>query len=76
MENIFRSSLIFSEELVSTQENNTHDQCIAKEREVLKQNQRRMQIPIPLEGNETDGMLSTNNGSTPIDGFLNEILDL
>ena len=48
MECIFRSSLMFSGDLVSTQEDETHGQYkyIEQKREVLEQDQSRMQIPI------------------------------
>ena len=76
VENISRSSLIFSGNLVSSiQEDNTHGQYIAKERELLEQDQFRMLINITFVGNETVWMVSTNDSTTPIDGLPNEILE-
>ena len=58
-------------DLLSTQEDDTHGQYMGKEREVLEQDQRRIQIPIHFVGNETVEMVSTNDATTPIERLLN-----
>ena len=63
------------EDLLSTQEDDTHGQYMGKEREVLEQDQHRIQIPIHFVGNETVEMVSTNDATTPIKRLPNEILE-
>ena len=63
------------EDLLSTQEDDTHGQYMGKEREVLEQDQHRIQIPIHFVGNETVEMVSTNDATTPIERLPNEILE-
>ena len=64
-----------SEDLFSTQEDDTHGQYMGKEREVLEQDQHRIQIPIHFVGNETVEIVSTNDATTPIERLPNEILE-
>jgi len=57
-------------DLLSTHEDNTaHSQYIPTEREVLEQ------IPIHFVENETVKRVSTNDGISPIERLLNEILE-
>ena len=58
--------------LLSTQEDNTHGQYIGKEREVLEQDHRHLQIPIHFVENETVEMISTNDGTTLIEMISSE----
>ena len=59
-------------DLLSAQEDNTHGQYIGKEREVLEQDHHHLQIPIHFVENETVEMISTNDGTTPIEMISNE----
>ena len=53
----------------------THGQYKRKEREVLEQDQHRIQIPIHLSENENVEMVSTSDGTTSIERLPNEILE-
>ena len=62
-------------DLLSTHEDDTHGQYMGKEREVLEQDQHRIQIPIHFVGNETVEMVSANDATTPIERLPNEMLE-
>ena len=62
-------------DLLFTPENNTHGQYMGKEREVLKQEQHRIQIPVHFVEIETVEMVSTNDGTTLIEKLPIEILE-
>ena len=59
------SSLMFSGESVSIREDNAHGQYSQRERGALEQDQHRVQIPQPLSGNETVGMVSIKDDTIP-----------
>ena len=60
------------EDFLSTQEDNTHGQYMGKKRE--EHDQHRIQIPIHFVENETVEMVSSNDGTTPIERLPNEML--
>ena len=62
-------------DLLFTQEDNTHGEYMGKEREVLKQEQHRIQIPIYFVENETVEMVSTNDGTALKERLPIEILE-
>ena len=62
-------------DLLSTQEDNTQGQYIGKERELLEQDQHRIQIPINFIESQTAEMAFKNDNTVPIERVPNEILE-